>query len=96
MISTFPNGARLGGVQTSPSDVSSRHEHHLGTAAGLHGAVLAWLETVNDADLHLSAVTIEIQAGIERARENDSSKAEALERWLDQVHGYLYGPAPGR
>ncbi len=31
-----------------------------------HGAVLAWLRKVRDADLHLSAVTIgEIQAGIE-------------------------------
>jgi toxin FitB len=37
-----------------------------------HGGVLAWLETVADADLHLASVTIgEIQAGIELSREQD-------------------------
>lgn len=51
-----------------------------------HGAVLAWLESVDDADLHLSSVTIgEIQAGIELTREQDPSKAHEIERWLDQV-----------
>jgi len=34
-----------------------------------HGAVVAWIESVADADLHLSAVTLgEIQAGIEITR----------------------------
>jgi predicted nucleic acid-binding protein len=48
--------------------------------------VLAWLESVDDADLHLSSVTIgEIQAGIELTREQDPSKAHEIERWLDQV-----------
>ena len=38
-----------------------------------HGAVVAWLESVGDEDLHLSAVTIgEIQAGIEITRERTS------------------------
>ena len=33
-----------------------------------HGAVLAWLESTNDMDLHLASVTLgEIQAGIEQA-----------------------------
>ena len=51
-----------------------------------HGAVLAWLESVDDADLHLSSVTIgEIQAGIELTREQDPSIAHEIERWLDQV-----------
>jgi toxin FitB len=51
-----------------------------------HGAVLAWLETVDDSDLFISAVTIgEIQAGIEITRKQDPEKAEALEAWLDQV-----------
>ena len=41
-----------------------------------HGAVLAWLQSTNDADLHLASVTLgEIQAGIE------------IERWLDQLSG---------
>jgi toxin FitB len=51
-----------------------------------HGAVLAWLESVADSDLHLSAATIgEIQAGIEITREQDAVKAAEIEQWLDQV-----------
>lgn len=51
-----------------------------------HGAVLAWLQSVNDADLHLSAVTIgEIQAGIEVTRDQDQAKAAEIEGWLEQV-----------
>ncbi|WP_100965058.1 type II toxin-antitoxin system VapC family toxin [Bosea sp. FBZP-16] len=51
-----------------------------------YGAVLAWLDGVADADLHLSAVTIgEIQAGIEMTREQDVAKAAEIEAWLDQV-----------
>ena len=51
-----------------------------------HGAVVAWLESVADADLHLSAVTLgEIQAGIELTRDQDAAKANAIERWADQV-----------
>jgi toxin FitB len=51
-----------------------------------HGAVLAWLESVADSDLHLSVVTIgEIQAGIEITREQDMAKANEIEQWLDQV-----------
>ncbi len=55
-----------------------------------HGAVVAWLESVGDEDLHLSAVTIgEIQAGIEITREQDQRKAVEIETWLDQVAGTL-------
>jgi predicted nucleic acid-binding protein len=51
-----------------------------------HGAVLAWLDSVADSDLHLSAVTIgEIQAGIEITREQNAGKAAEIEHWLDQV-----------
>ena len=51
-----------------------------------HGAVLAWLESVEDASLHLTAVTLgEIQAGIELTREQDTAKAVEIEYWLDQV-----------
>ena len=51
-----------------------------------HGGVLAWIESVDDAELYLSSVTIgEIQAGIELTREQDTAKAGAIERWLDQV-----------
>lgn len=51
-----------------------------------HGAVVAWLESVNDKDLYLSAVSIgEIQAGIEITREQDPDKADQIEQWLKQV-----------
>jgi len=51
-----------------------------------HGAVLAWLESTDDVDLHLTSVTIgEIQAGIELIREQDPGKASEIELWLDQV-----------
>jgi toxin FitB len=51
-----------------------------------HGGVVAWIESVADAELHLASVTIgEIQAGIECTREQDSAKAGEIERWLDQV-----------
>ncbi|MCW5230491.1 type II toxin-antitoxin system VapC family toxin [Verminephrobacter eiseniae] len=51
-----------------------------------HGAVVAWLQSVADSDLHLSAVTLgEIQAGIELTRDQDAAKAEEIERWADLV-----------
>ena len=51
-----------------------------------HGAVLAWLQAVPNADLHVSAVTIgELQAGIELTRERDASKASEIEAWLEQL-----------
>lgn len=51
-----------------------------------HGAVVAWLQSAADADLHLSAVTLgEIQAGIELTREQDAAKAAEIEAWADLV-----------
>jgi toxin FitB len=53
-----------------------------------HGAVVAWLESLDDAQLFLSAVTLgEIQAGIEITREQDAGKAGDIEAWLDMVAG---------
>lgn len=53
-----------------------------------HGAVLAWLSSVEDTELFLSAVTLgEIQAGIELTREQDPAKAAELEGWLELVAG---------
>ncbi len=53
-----------------------------------HGAVVAWLNSVTDDRLFLSAVTIgEIQAGIELTREQDAAKADELEEWLRLVAG---------
>ena len=51
-----------------------------------HGALLAWLRELSDADVHLSAVTIgELQAGVEMTRERDPAKAAEIESWLEQV-----------
>ena len=44
-----------------------------------HGAVLAWLQGVEDAYLHLAAVTLgEIQAGIELTREQEGRGSRNL------------------
>lgn len=49
-----------------------------------HGAVLAWFRSVPKSALHIAAVTVgELQRGIERTREQDASKAEQIERWID-------------
>lgn len=51
-----------------------------------HGAVVAWLESIADSELHISAVTLgEIQAGIELTREQDAAKADEIEKWADLV-----------
>lgn len=51
-----------------------------------HGAVLAWLQSVPDSGLHVSAVSLgEIQAGIELTRDQDAAKAAEIERWADLV-----------
>lgn len=51
-----------------------------------HGAVVAWVQSVDEKDLYLSSVTLaEIQAGIEITRDQDSERAAELEGWLDDV-----------
>lgn len=51
-----------------------------------HGGLLAWIGSVDDANLHVSAVTIgELQAGIEITRDQDRVRAAEREAWLDQV-----------
>jgi toxin FitB len=53
-----------------------------------HGAVVAWLGHQQDEQLFLSAVTMgELQAGIERTRRQDPSKASEIEKWADQLAG---------
>ena len=67
-----------------------------------HGGVVAWIQSVDDAELYLGSVTIgEIQAGIELTRDQDSAKADAIELWLDQICNTfniltMDGPAFGR
>ena len=49
-----------------------------------HGAVAAWFSAMEEGRLFVSAVTLgELQAGIERTRRQDPSKASELERWAD-------------
>lgn len=51
-----------------------------------HGGVVAWLESVPDEHLRLSAVTLgELQAGVEIVRAQDPAKAEAIEAWIEDV-----------
>lgn len=51
-----------------------------------HGGVVAWLQATEEAELHLSAVTLgEIQAGVELTREQDAVKAAEIGAWLDLV-----------
>lgn len=51
-----------------------------------HGAVVSWIRSVADGDLHLSAMTLgEIQAGIELTRDQDAAKASEIEQWVDLV-----------
>jgi toxin FitB len=53
-----------------------------------HGAVLAWLNSIDDVQLFISAVTLgEIQAGIEITREQNTAKAREIESWLERVAG---------
>lgn len=53
-----------------------------------HGGAVVWLESLEDAQLFVSAVTLgEIQAGIELTREQDPAKAQEIEAWLALVAG---------
>lgn len=59
-----------------------------------HGAVVGWIETVPDDQLHVSAVTLgELQAGVEITREQDFSKATAIEAWIEAIAD-LYNVLP--
>jgi predicted nucleic acid-binding protein len=51
-----------------------------------HGAVIAWLEARDDAELFISAVTLgELQAGVELTRKQDKPKADQIEGWIQQI-----------
>ena|ERR1700744_2981063 len=51
-----------------------------------HGAVLAWFKGVAVKQVFLSVVTIgELQAGIEKTKRQDTSKALELETWLENL-----------
>jgi predicted nucleic acid-binding protein len=51
-----------------------------------HGAVLAWIQSVADDELFISALTLgELQAGAERTRKQDREKAEDIDAWINQI-----------
>jgi toxin FitB len=51
-----------------------------------HGAVVAWLASLRDEQILLSAVTMgELQAGIELTRRHHPDKARDIELWADQL-----------
>jgi predicted nucleic acid-binding protein len=51
-----------------------------------HGGVHAWLQSVNNHDLFLSAVSLgELQAGVELTRKQDAQKATLIEEWVEQL-----------
>lgn len=51
-----------------------------------HGAVAAWIAAADGRTLFIPAVTMgEIQAGIERTREQDAARAEELQQWADML-----------
>jgi toxin FitB len=53
-----------------------------------HGGVAAWVRTIPDEHLHVSAVTLgELQAGVEITRERDPEKAAEIEAWLGRIEG---------
>ncbi len=49
-----------------------------------YGALVAWLQSVPESNLFISAVSLgEIQAGIEVTRDRDPAKAAEIEAWAD-------------
>lgn len=53
---------------------------------GRDANVAAWAQTWNDADLHLSALTVgEIRKGVERLRGHDPEQAAVFDAWLAEL-----------
>lgn len=51
-----------------------------------HGAVVAWLNTLQVEQIFISSVTAgELQAGVELTRKQDAAKAQEIEGWLTFV-----------
>jgi toxin FitB len=51
-----------------------------------HGGVVAWVNSLEEEEFCLSAVTLcELQEGIERRRERDAAMASALEMWVNEL-----------
>lgn len=54
--------------------------------------VRAWVDAVDDADLHLSVLTLgEIRNGIDRLRQRDGAQADVFARWLTELRTRFAG-----
>ena len=54
-----------------------------------HGAVIAWLKSLPVGSLYISVATFgELQAGAEKTRRIDPTKAAEIERWIDTLSGF--------
>jgi hypothetical protein len=51
-----------------------------------HGAVVAWLQTLDAEQIFISAVSMgELQTGVELTRKHDAAKALEIESWLNSM-----------
>jgi len=51
-----------------------------------HGAVLAWYRSVGADQLFVCAATFgELQAGVEKTRQQDPQKAQEIESWIEEI-----------
>ncbi|MGH2895041.1 MAG: type II toxin-antitoxin system VapC family toxin [Solirubrobacteraceae bacterium] len=54
--------------------------------------VRAWTVAVDDAELHLSVMTLgEIRTGIDRLRDHDAAQADVFARWLGELRTRFAG-----
>ena len=63
-----------------------------------HGAVVAWLGSLREDQLFVSAVTMwELEAGVELTRDQDPEKTAEIELWIDRVaEAYEFVPMDSR
>ncbi len=53
-----------------------------------HGSVVAWVSGLQHEQAYISTVTLgKLQAGVERTRRQDPTKASEIEGWVDQLQG---------
>jgi len=56
-----------------------------------HGGVKAWFDRLQSEQIYLSAVTMgELQAGVERTRNQDADKAREIEGWIGDLPDTMF------
>jgi predicted nucleic acid-binding protein len=59
---------------------------------GRDAHVRAWADAVDDADLHLSVMTLgEIRTGVDHLRDHDAAQADVFARWLGELRTRFAG-----